>query len=505
MVNEYFDITTLSPLYEDVQNSGIFADSKFFVDCIPKAAPDAILQAYEAEKTVPGFDLDAFLSRHFSAPEVPETGYMAAGKLISQHIEQLWNVLLRSPGITDETSTLIPLPHPYVVPGGRFREIYYWDSYFTMLGLQISGREEIVQNMVDNFAFLTDHLGFIPNGNRTYYLSRSQPPFFSLMVNLLSEMKGAEIQMRYRPELEREYEFWMSGESHTAECFSHRRLVALPGGVHMNRYWDDRPEPRPEAYAEDVHTARKVEKPAEDTYRHIRAAAESGWDFSSRWLADPNRLETIQTTDILPVDLNCLLYFLEKTLLNIYRQQPDRVPADVFKERTRKRRQAIQDYFWDDEKGFFFDYNHTKGGRTGVWTLAGVFPLFFGIATEAQAASVARHLEDKFLCPGGLVTTTLTTGQQWDAPNGWAPLQYMACKGLMQYGYTDLADRIRKNWRNLNEKIYADTGKMMEKYNVWDLNQPGGGGEYPNQDGFGWTNGVYLALPYLCPPNSLKK
>ena len=108
MVNEYFDITTLSPLYEDVQNSGIFADSKFFVDCIPKAAPDAILQAYEAEKTVPGFDLDAFLSRYFSAPEVPETGYVATGKLISQHIEQLWSVLLRLPGNTDETS--VPSP-----------------------------------------------------------------------------------------------------------------------------------------------------------------------------------------------------------------------------------------------------------------------------------------------------------------------------------------------------------------------------------------------------------
>jgi alpha,alpha-trehalase len=199
------------------------------------------------------------------------------------------------------------------------------------------------------------------------------------------------------------------------------------------------------------------------------------------------------------------LYFLEKTLLHIHRQLPDRVPADVFKERTRKRRQAIQDYFWDEEKGFFFDYNHEKNSRTESWTLSGVFPLFFGIATEEQAASVARHIKEKFLRAGGLVTTTRTTGQQWDEPNGWAPLQYMALSGLMQYGYTDLADRIRKNWRNMNEKIYADTGKMIEKYNVTDLNRPGGGGEYPNQDGFGWTNGVYLALPYLCPPNSLRE
>jgi alpha,alpha-trehalase len=311
--------------------------------------------------------------------------------------------------------------------------------------------------------------------------------------------------IRYRPELEREYEFWMSGESHAEEGAKYRRLVTLPGGTSLNRYWDNRPEPRPEAYAEDVHTASKSDAPVEETFRHIRAAAESGWDFSSRWLADPGRLETIQTTDILPVDLNCLLYFLEKTLLHVHRQLPDRVPADVFKERTRKRRQAIQDYFWDEDEGYFFDYNHVKNSRTGEWTLAGVFPLFFGIATEEQAASVARHLEEKFLRAGGLITTIRNTGQQWDEPNGWAPLQYIACRGLMQYGYTDLADRIRKNWRNMNEKIYADTGKMMEKYNVTDLNRPGGGGEYPNQDGFGWTNGVYLTLPYLCPPNSLKK
>ncbi|MFM8488760.1 MAG: trehalase family glycosidase, partial [Bacteroidota bacterium] len=312
----------------------------------------------------------------FSAPETPETGYQAAGKLINQHIEQLWGVLLRLPAATEENSTLIPLPNPYIVPGGRFREVYYWDSYFTLLGLQISGKEEMVQNMVDNFAFLTDHIGFIPNGNRTYYLSRSQPPFFSLMVTLLSEMKGEEVLIRYRPELEREYEFWMSGEHYAEEGLKHRRLVTLSGGVILNRYWDDRPEPRPEAYAEDVHTASKSDAPAEQTYRHIRAAAESGWDFSSRWLADPDRLETIQTTDILPVDLNCLLYFLEKTLLHIHRQLPDRVPADVFKERTRKRRQAIQDYFWDEEKGYFFDYNHEKNSRTESWTLAGVFPLF---------------------------------------------------------------------------------------------------------------------------------
>ncbi|MBL7827445.1 MAG: trehalase, partial [Saprospiraceae bacterium] len=425
---------------------------------------------------------------------------------LNAHLENLWQMLRRTPVIDEDTpapiNTLIELPNPYIVPGGRFREIYYWDSYFTMLGLQASGHEQLIQDMVDNFAYLIDTVGFIPNGNRTYYLSRSQPPFFALMVNMLAEIRGSEILLHYRPQIEKEYQFWMSGESHLQINQANRRLVALADGALLNRYWDDRPQPRPEAYTEDVHLAEDSGRDAETVYRHIRAAAESGWDFSSRWFSDQSNLSTIQTTDLLPVDLNCLLYYMEKTLLQIYRQLPDRAPADLFKEKARKRKAAIQEYCWNETEGFYFDYNHVTGKISEAWTLAGVFPLFFNIATEAQAARVAEHLEAKFLNNGGLQTTIQQTGQQWDAPNGWAPLQYMACRGLMQYGFAELAGQIRRNWRLINEKTYADTGKMMEKYNVADLDQPGGGGEYPNQDGFGWTTGVYLALPYLCPPNS---
>jgi alpha,alpha-trehalase len=275
---------------------------------------------------------------------------------------------------------------------------------------------------------------------------------------------------------------------------AHRRVVRLPEGVVLNRYWDDRDTPRPEAYTEDVHIASMSEQPPETTFRHIRAAAESGWDFSSRWFADGENMETIRTTDLLPVDLNCLLYFLEKSLLNIYRQLPDRVPADVFKERARRRKNAIQEAFWDESAGFYFDYDFIKNSKSDSWNLSAVFPLFFQIATPEQANRVAQHLEHKFLKPGGLVTTLSATGQQWDAPNGWAPLQWMAYQGLLHYGHTALADQLRSRWKQLNEKTYAETGKMMEKYNVMDLDLKAGGGEYPNQDGFGWTNGVYLAM-----------
>lgn len=502
-------LSALSPLYEAVQTSGIFPDSKFFPDCIAKTSPSAILEAFESAKNQPDFDLKAFVASHFEFPENPTAQYQSAKQPILGHLENLWGFLLREPDANAESdaahSSLLPLPYPYIVPGGRFREVYYWDSYFTMLGLRVSGRTEVIQNMVDNFAHQIESYGHIPNGNRSYYLSRSQPPFFALMVTLLAEIKGEAVLLQYRRALEKEYAFWMDGEAAlttptTAQLEqvpaleAHRRVAILPDGCTLNRYWDDDPSPRPEAYAEDIHTAAQAERPSEETYRHLRAAAESGWDFSSRWLADDQHLHSIQTCDILPVDLNCLLYFLEKTLVHTYRQLPDHTPVEVYKDRARQRKAAILEHCWDHSQGFFFDFNQIENRRSHSMTLAAVYPLFFQIADAAQAAAVAKVLEEKFLFPGGLSTSLSHSGQQWDAPNGWAPLQWMAYKGLKHYGHFELAEKIRGNWLALVEKTYADTGKMMEKYNVENTDAKGGGGEYPNQDGFGWTNGVYLKL-----------
>ncbi len=530
-------LLSLSPLYEAVQTSGIFPDSKFFPDCSPKSEPADILEAYEQAKSQPGFDLKTFVTTHFEFPEIPDTSYQSANKPIREHLDNLWDVLLRGqskiqnpkslsavaflPAKSRQAgakegiviSSLLPLPYPYIVPGGRFREVYYWDSYFTMLGLQVSGRSELIQHIVDNFAYQIETFGHIPNGNRSYYLSRSQPPFFALMVSLLAEIKGEATLLHYRRVLEKEYDYWMHGEhvraalaagdnrdnpaAKAAGTRTHRRLVQLHDGSLLNRYWDDDPSPRPEAYAEDLHTAQQSSRPAEEIFRHLRAAAESGWDFSSRWLGDEQNLTTIRTCDLLPVDLNCLLYFLEKTLVHAYRQLPDHTPVEVYKERARLRKAAILKYCWDGKQGFFFDFNFVENQRSASFTLAAAFTLFFQIADARQAASVAKVLEEKFLHPGGLISTLSHSGQQWDAPNGWAPLQWMAYRGLMNYGHSDLAEKIRHNWLALNEKTYADTGKMMEKYNVENLGSPGGGGEYPNQDGFGWTNGVYLKMQSL--------
>ncbi|MCD8539944.1 MAG: hypothetical protein LRY55_09380 [Leadbetterella sp.] len=232
---------------------------------------------------------------------------------------------------------------------------------------------------------------------------------------------------------------------------------------------------------------RSDQEPA-DLFRHLRAAAESGWDFSSRWLRDPLRLETIHTTDILPVDLNTLLYHLEMTLA---RAAPE--TAGEYRRLAENRKEAIQKYFAKDR--FYFDYDFVAGTPTPSRHLGACFPLYFKIASPTQARQVAGVLEKLFLQPGGLITTLESSGQQWDAPNGWAPLQWMAWKGLLNYAIDDLADEVKMRWVNTNLSFFNQCGRLTEKYNVMNTgNIEASGGEYPNQDGFGWTNGVLLAM-----------
>ncbi|RDV10363.1 alpha,alpha-trehalase TreF [Pontibacter diazotrophicus] len=489
----------LGELFEQVQLQSVFPDSKTFPDATPLASPDEILQAYQQQKDQPGFDLRTFVMNNFEMPPQPAADFRSDTSLtVIQHIEQLWPVLTRQPG--NDAGSLIPLPNAYVVPGGRFREIYYWDSFFTMLGLQASGETELIQNMVDNFTHLINTTGHIPNGNRTYYLSRSQPPFYALMLRVLAQQKGKEILTNYAPALKKEYDFWMEGANTlNAANPAHRRVVRLPDGSILNRYWDDKPEPRPESYLEDVHLAQESGRNPEELYRHIRAAAESGWDFSSRWFSDANSLGTIHTTDIIPVDLNALLFHTEMTLAQMAEMQGNKAEAKRYEQRAKERQKALLKYAWNEADDFFYDYDFVKGTTTNIPTLAAVFPLYFCMAKRKHASAVAQKIEADFLKPGGVVTTLNRTGQQWDSPNGWAPLQWMTIQALRNYKHTRLADTIARNWTRRNIEVYQATGKLVEKYNVEDLTLEAGGGEYPNQDGFGWTNGVLLKLLTLHP------
>jgi len=510
-------------LFHEVQMNRVFPDGKTFVDCTPKRDPKAIVSDYKKQRSAPGFSLAAFVAENFDRPVPPQVNYIRQEKDVAMHIKNLWSVLKREKDEKKEGSSLLPLPHPYIVPGGRFGEIYYWDSYFTMLGLKESGEVEMIENMIKNFAYLINTYGHIPNGNRSYFLTRSQPPFFSLMVQLLAEIRGREVFAQYLPVMEKEYQYWMEGADKVKNGTSHKRVVRLDDGTLMNRYWDDAVVPRQESYREDVETAEKAvkymlsvsqfrnaaqQRKAEEakrieTWQHLRAGAASGWDFSSRWFTDPKDISTVETAYYIPVDLNCLLYQAELNLKLAYTLLPGNSPtemanktsmASMYDGKAQARKKAIETYCWNEAKGMYADYQFQRKQQSNALTLAGMFPLFMKIADKQRAEKQKDIIVKKLLKPGGFATTTLETGQQWDAPNGWAPLQWITIKGLENYYFTEEAKTARERWIKLNTDVFARTGKLMEKYNVMNTDLEAGGGEYPSQDGFGWTNGVLLAL-----------
>ena len=493
----------LGRLFHDVQLSGIFEDSKTFADARPRLAPAEITARYGPARGAPQFNLRQFVEEHFELPRPVGEGFRSdTSQTMEQHIRALWFVLTRPPDTADARSSLIPLPNPYVVPGGRFREVYYWDSYFTMHGLIASGRTDLVKSMLDNFAYLIRTVGHIPNGNRTYYLSRSQPPFFAAMVGLYARATDTAQALPYLDALEAEHSFWMDGADRLARGGgqAYRRVVRLSdGGPLLNRYWDDLTEPRPEAYRPDYEIGRMLpEARRESFYRNVKATAESGWDFSSRWMRDPKDLRTLETTELIPVDLNSLLYHAERTIAALRAFRGRAGDADVarqFAQAAEDRRRALLAAAYDPASGFFYDVRWRNGERvTDRPTLAAASPLYFGLATPEQGRAVAARLERELLKPGGFVTTLIASGQQWDAPNGWPPLEWLTIEGVRRYGRADLADAARDRWLALNRRTFRATGKMTEKYDVVDLQRRAGGGEYPTQDGFGWSNGVALAL-----------
>jgi len=479
-IEEIYDI------FQTVQELQTFEDQKIFADCTPTSSLEAIRQSFN-ETPRNSEQLKAFVFEHFEVPQELVLEQKESTDIL-QHIDGLWPRLTVEN--TSDKGSLIGVPSPYVLPGGRFREFFYWDSYFTMLGLKVGGKKKLVRSMVDNFSFLINKFGFIPNGTRTYFLSRSQPPFYALMIDLLHQMDGNQILIDHCSYLEQEYRFWMKGSNELKDSSAIERVVSLEGGEIANRYFDSEKIPRPESHLED--TLLNGSENNSHLFTNLRAACESGWDFSSRWLQQNDDLNSIYTTQIMPIDLNCLLYFLEKTLAKCYRLKQQKEISEKYDQYANDRKEMIDKYFWNEKEQIYKDYSIEKMESTSSLSLASLFPLFFNIASEKKADSVLKIIEEKFLKEGGLITTLCFSGQQWDAPNAWAPLQYIAYIAAKNYGRDPLADKIKNNWMKNVERVFNNTGKLMEKYNAIDTTMIAGGGEYPNQDGFGWTNGVYL-------------
>ena len=445
------------------------------------------MRAYRAGDFRDDAALRAFVLANFDVPGTTPTAANDTARIsgrppLAEHIRALWPQLTRPPVVPAPGSSALAMPRAFVVPGGRFREIYYWDSYFTMLGLVADRRDDLVEGMIDDFVSLVERYGHVPNGARTYYLSRSQPPFLYLMMGL-SKASDPAVRARRLRALRREHAYWTAPE----------RAVITATGPALQHWWDARTTPRDESYREDVETARASGRPPATVYRNLRAAAESGWDFSSRWLRDGRTLATIDITAIVPVDLNSLLFGMERAIADACRAAGDGPCAKDFDTQAERRRAQVERWLWNEAEGRYGDFDtKTRAIRSGV-SAATLYPLFVGLAPPEHAARVAATVERELLAPNGLRTTTVATGQQWDKPNGWAPLQWIAVEGLRRYGRDDLAKQIAARFVATADREYRASGRLLEKYDV-EESRAGGGGEYPTQDGFGWTNGVVRAM-----------
>ena len=485
-------------LYAALWDSGAITDMKALADATLCDAPQTIEAAFESEVPREPAAIREFVARWFKLPATPHQLAPSDPMPMADRIEYLWDFLVRPPGFQEGVSQ-VPLHHAYIVPGGAFRECYYWDSYFTLVGLG-DHRETLRRECVDALAEQIDRFGFVPNGTRTYYLSRSQPPTFYASAGALSPQAPEQAWAEYLPQLVAEHEYWMRGADTLQPGSATNCVVRLPDGAYLNRYWSYSSTPRDEARAgRDVGiAAAALPRSADETYREIRAGCASGWDFSSRWFGDRATMATLRATCIAPVDLNALLFGLENAIAQGAEAAGNHKLKAAFERHATGRRAAIETWLWNDGLGLYDDYDFVERSLRGAVSAAALVPLFAGLASPERAGKTVQATLSHLLAQGGLRATSLRTGEQWDCPNGWAPSHWSAIVGLRRYGYAAEAQDLARRWVETVARVYAETGRLMEKYDV-ELQAPGSGGGYPLEDGFGWTNGVTAALLHVYP------
>ncbi|XP_068570050.1 trehalase [Cebidichthys violaceus] len=515
------EIYCAGPILHQVQNAKLFDDDKYFVDMKLREAPDVVLSAFRnlsnesPNITVPPAKLQEFLSAYFEEPgtefeswtppdwhDKPKFLEGIADQDLrnwAEKIHFLWKSLGRKicAGVKDhpELYSHIYTPHPVVVPGGRFRELYYWDSYWVINGLLLSEMTDTAHGMIQNFLYLVNRYGFVPNGGRIYYERRSQPPFLTLMVeSYYQATKDKEFLRAALPALEQEYRFWMHNRSVT---------VKVNGAEHLlNRYHVQVGLPRPESYTDDLELAEGLtDAYKEQLWMDLKAGAESGWDFTSRWYMSGNgSLGETSTSQVLPTDLNALLCLNERTLASFHRILGDGDSAALYDQNAARRLEAIESVLWDAERGAWFDFNlmtHSKHFEFYPSNLAPVWAQCYSRPEMGEKAVQYLKESGALQFPNGVPTSLRESGQQWDYPNAWPPLQHMLIDGLSKLPSEDakqLAFDLAQRWIKTNWLAYMKYDAMFEKYDVNGDGKPGGGGEYEVQLGFGWTNGVALQL-----------
>ncbi|KAK0657607.1 Six-hairpin glycosidase-like protein [Cercophora newfieldiana] len=590
-----------SPLYcqgdvlKAIELARPFSDSKTFVD-MPTIKPvDEVIAAFgKLEQPLSNnSELNAFLAANFAPAggeleEVPnselETNATFLEKVddvvireFTEAVIEIWPELTRryagaSNNCTECANSFIPVNRTFVVAGGRFREPYYWDSYWIVEGLLRTGGAftQISKNIIENFLDFVDTIGFVPNGARLYYLNRSQPPLLTEMVRIYVEYTNdTSLLERAVPLLIKEHEFWETNRSVS---------VKAPDGktYTLNRYSVNNNQPRPESYREDYNTANNQSyystsgkvyaenTPLNDTekaalYANLATGAESGWDYTTRWISRPRDaledvyfpLRYLNVRDMVPVDLNSILYQNEVSIASFLRTQGNETGAKAWDDIAKKRSDAMYAVLWNSTLWSYFDYNITSqshfrfvpldedataaeralapNDQQVLFNVAQLYPFWTGaapdqlknnpLAVQRAFSRVDTMLKEK---AGGIPATNFMTGQQWDEPNVWPCLQHVLMEGLRKTPATfgeddpayvavqDLSLRLAQRYldstfctwyatggsTSATPKLQglgeAAAGIMFEKYGDNATNVAGSGGEYEVVEGFGWTNGVLI-------------
>lgn len=516
-------------LLHTIQLAKIFDDSKTFVDKKLMHAPNETLDHFRdfmnATNNHPNkTEIEQFVATNFADGNELENWTPTDFKPDPAFIKQIGNVTVRNyaqqlvsiwPQLARKMKedvlaqadqySFIPVTHGFIIPGGRFREYYYWDSYWIVRGLLVSEMTDTVRGMIDNFISLVDRFGFVPNGGRVYYLNRSQPPLLTAMAyqyyKHTNDTKWLTANVK---SLDKELRFWLK----------HRTIEVKLGenNLTLAHYRAETAGPRPESYIEDYTTAGNCKDPVkcQQLYCDIKSGAEAGWDFSSRWFFNGTEksfgnLSDINTRRVVPVDLNAILCGAFKDVAEMYLAIGDLKNSIYWMTKSLEWRKAIELALWDEQDGIWYDLDAKLLQPRKQFYPSAVAPLWARCYNKKNGPQlgrrVAKYLESKGLLNylGGIPTSLEQTGEQWDFPNAWPPLQDIVVEGLATSGSPEaeaMAKHFAKMWVDANVLGFAQTGDMFEKYDAVNPGKRGGGGEYNVQMGFGWSNGVVLKFIY---------
>ncbi|KYQ48224.1 Trehalase [Trachymyrmex zeteki] len=519
------------PLLRTMQLAGIFNDSKTFVDLYQLHDPNVTVENFNAlmkatnnspnRTEVAGFIAENFAMRdeldNSTLPDWKESPSILKSikdlqyRKWAKRLNYIWKTLARKINndlvVNPQRHSLIYVNNTFIIPGGRFKEFYYWDSYWIIEGLLLCDMSITVKGMIENFLSMVEKYGFIPNGGRVYYLSRSQPPLLIPMVAKYYDFtKDRKFLKKNIAILEREFEYW-----HNKKTID----VTKNGKIYkMAHYIVNSHGPRPESYKEDYQLAQQVlEQERGSIYNDLKAAAESGWDFSYRWCIRTNKdanlsLINVSTSDIIPVDLNAILQRNAKMLARFHSILGNVRKDWYYAQIASDYQAAIDNVLWNEVEGVWLDYDMRNKQSRNIFYPSNLSPLYTMSYDWSKrhkyalqsVSYIKRNKIDFYI--GGTPSSMNYTGEQWDFPNAWPPLQSFLILGLYQTQVkeaVDLAKTLADRWLKSNYLGYDEYGKMFEKYNAMHPGESGGGGEYNVQEGFGWTNGVVFELLRIFP------